>query len=195
MPGRVSGWATVGIAETPPESVSISFARPKSRILTKPSVETITFSGFRSRWTIPAAWAFARPSETCAATLRTFFTGIGPGDGQLAQRLAVDELHRDEGRLAFAADLVDRDDVGMVQRRGGPRLLLEPREAFAVGRERLGKDLQRDFAAEPRVPRPVDLSHSPGPERAENFESPETGTGRDGHEIRIEKLGRPILAR
>jgi hypothetical protein len=39
-----------------------SFARPKSRILMDPSFVTITFSGFRSRWMMPAECAFARPS-------------------------------------------------------------------------------------------------------------------------------------
>ena len=39
-----------------------SFARPKSRILTSPSRVTIRFSGFRSRCTMPAAWALASPS-------------------------------------------------------------------------------------------------------------------------------------
>ena len=44
-----------------------SFASPKSRTLANPSRVTMTFSGLRSRWTMPAPWALARPSAICAA--------------------------------------------------------------------------------------------------------------------------------
>ena len=45
----------------PRSSVCVSLARPKSRILTRPSLVTKTFSGFRSRWTMPFSCAAARP--------------------------------------------------------------------------------------------------------------------------------------
>ena len=48
-------------------SFCISFARPKSRILTRPSFVTKTFSGFRSRWTMPFSCAAARPLAICIA--------------------------------------------------------------------------------------------------------------------------------
>ena len=48
------------VASTLP-SACVSLARPKSRILTRPSRVTKTFSGFRSRWTMPFSWAAARP--------------------------------------------------------------------------------------------------------------------------------------
>ncbi len=78
VPGRVSGSASVGIAEASPGSGSVSLASPKSRILTKPSFETMTFSGFRSRCTMPAPCALASPSAICAAIPRILRTGIGP---------------------------------------------------------------------------------------------------------------------
>ena len=55
-----------------------SFARPKSSSLTKPSLETMTFSGLRSRWTMPAECAFARPSAICTATSSSLFVGSAP---------------------------------------------------------------------------------------------------------------------
>ncbi len=55
-----------------------SFARPKSRIFTNPSCEIMMFSGFRSRCTIPAWCAFARPLAICVATSSAFLTGSGP---------------------------------------------------------------------------------------------------------------------
>ena len=62
VPGCVSGCASVGITDASPDSGSTSFARPKSRIFTNPSFDTITFSGFRSRCMIPAVCALASPS-------------------------------------------------------------------------------------------------------------------------------------
>ena len=59
---------------------------------------------------------------------------------QLAHGLSVDELHRDVGDAVGRADVVDRDDVGMVQGRGGAGLGLEAgqearrRSAIAAGR-------------------------------------------------------------
>ncbi len=51
-------------------------------------------------------------------------------------------------------------------RKGGDsaRLPFEAGERIGIGGELLGQDLYRDLAAEPRVPRPLDLSH---PARAE----------------------------
>ena len=48
-------------------SARVSFARPKSRIFTRPSCVTKMFSGFRSRWTMPLSCAAARPSAICTA--------------------------------------------------------------------------------------------------------------------------------
>ena len=45
----------VATDDSPCGRVSVSFARPKSRIFTQPSRDTMTFSGFRSRWTMPDA--------------------------------------------------------------------------------------------------------------------------------------------
>ena len=54
---------------------------------------------------------------------------LARGD-ELAQRLALDELHGDVDRAVGLADVVDREDVRVVQRRGRARLLLE---ALAAG--------------------------------------------------------------
>ena len=81
-PSTVSGDAWVSASSDPMEgesdvSSARSFAKPKSRIFTKPSGVTITFSGLRSRWTMPAPWAFARPSAICTAISSTRFAGSG----------------------------------------------------------------------------------------------------------------------
>ena len=43
-----------------------------------PSSATITFDGFRSRWTTPAAWIALRPSASPAASASTASADIGP---------------------------------------------------------------------------------------------------------------------
>jgi hypothetical protein len=47
-----------------------------------------------------------------------------PGDAML-QRRPVEELHHEECAAVLFADVVDSADVGMVQRRCGPRLAPE----------------------------------------------------------------------
>ena len=77
IPGTVP--EAVAADESSCERASVSFARPKSRIFTQPSRDTMTFSGLRSRWTMPEACAFARPSAICAPISRIFFVGSGSG--------------------------------------------------------------------------------------------------------------------
>src|SRR5262245_37032401 len=48
----------------------------------------------------------------------------------------------------------------MVQRRERLRFALKSRDAICVNRERLGEDLDRDVATEPRVPRAIHFAHS-----------------------------------
>ena len=59
--------ATVGMLEAFIDSGRIACARPKSRILTRPSDVRNTFSGLRSRWTIPRPCANASPSAIARA--------------------------------------------------------------------------------------------------------------------------------
>ena len=66
MPASVNGGSVP--ASVSPARPVISLARPKSRILTRPSVVTKTFSGFRSRWTMPLVCAAARPRAIGTAT-------------------------------------------------------------------------------------------------------------------------------
>jgi hypothetical protein len=44
------------------EPGTIAFARPKSRTFTRPSLVTLMFAGFKSRWTTPSACAASRAS-------------------------------------------------------------------------------------------------------------------------------------
>jgi hypothetical protein len=46
---------------------SRALARPKSRSFTFPSGVSLTFAGFKSRWTIPCSCAASRASAICRA--------------------------------------------------------------------------------------------------------------------------------
>ena len=56
-----------------------------------------------------------------------------PTTNQLGQGLAGDELHHDEVDAVDRLDLVNRDDVRMVERGSGARLLNEAPPARLVG--------------------------------------------------------------
>ena len=64
----------------------------------------------------------------------------------LAQRDAVDKLHRDEVHAIVLADLIDVRDVRMIERGRGLRLLNEAAHAILIGGNFGGKNLQRDLA-------------------------------------------------
>ncbi len=116
-----------------------------------------------------------------------------PFRDELAQGPSLHEFHRDVGEGVSPPYLVDRDDVGMVQRGGRARLLLETGEPVAVPRERLGQDFDRHFSSQPRIPCPPHLSHSAGAERREDFLRTEPTAGFQGHLVEI--IGRPLSTR
>jgi hypothetical protein len=94
---------------------------------------------------------------------------------QAVEGLPGHELHHDEVDAVRRLDLVDRDDVGMVERGGGLCLLDEAGTAGRVGHPLRGQDLDRHLAAEARIASAVHLAHSPGAERGEHLERPYAG--------------------
>jgi hypothetical protein len=90
-------------------------------------------------------------------------------DDEVPQRPPLDDLHRDVDHSVRGADVVDSYDVGVVQRRGRARLLLEALAPLRIQRNLGGKDLDRDFASEPGVPGPIHLTHPTRAERRENL--------------------------
>src|SRR5947207_3141349 len=89
MPGSV--WNRV-VGRSPVSAVVRNgsvWARPKSRIFTRPSLVTMTFSGFRSRWTTARACA-AGPSMVLSSHLLILTNGkVWTGDG-FAEGLAIE---------------------------------------------------------------------------------------------------------
>jgi hypothetical protein len=78
----------------------------------------------------------------------------------LLQRLAAHVLHRDKIHAVFRSDVVDGNYVGMVQRRGGLRLLHEAPLALRVRDLFGGQHLQRHQPVEPQIAGLPDDAHA-----------------------------------
>ena len=147
----------------------------------RPSFSRKRFSGLMSRWTMPLSCAAARPS----ATLRRVLGGLAHADRPLAQprahRLALEELRHHEEPIALLAGVVDRDDVGVRERRHRLRLGLEAGERVGVIGEVLGQDLDRHVALEAGIAGAVDLPHPAGAERRDDLVRAEAVAGREAH--------------
>ena len=96
---------------------------------------------------------------------------------QLAQGRSLDQFHGHVRLGVRPTDLVDRDDVRVIQGRSGTRLPLEAVQALRVRRNLGRQHLQGDLAPEPRVPRPVHLSHPACANLAQDFVRPQTRSG------------------
>ena len=113
--------------------------------------------------------------------------------GGVAERPAVHELAGDEVRARRVADVVDRDDVRVVQRRRGPGFADEPGQAVPVAGRCGRQDLQRDPPAEADVLGEIHLPHPALAEEREDFVVPESCAWIQPHEIRS-VTGSPAIA-
>jgi hypothetical protein len=103
------------------------------------------------------------------------------GVEQVAEGLSFEEFADKIRRAVVSADVEDREDVGMIERGGRARLLLEAAHPISVLSEVPGDDFQRDVAREPCVAGAIDLAHASGPEHHNDFIGTETGTCAEGH--------------
>ena len=193
MPACVDWAVIVGEEVTSGDDPSglSAFASPKSSTLTDPSGVRFTLAGFRSRWTMPFSCAASSASAIWRAISSASSTGTGPCAIRLRERLALDELEDEPAHAARLLEPVDVRDVRMIE--GGQHLglALEARKPVGIRGERLGKNLDRDVAAELRVLRPIDLSHPARAERREDLVRSEAGSGRQGHRVAPILSGRP----
>ena len=91
---------------------------------------------------------------------RASASGIGASADRGSQGLAVEQLRDEKRAAARHADVEHLDDVGVVERGGDPRFLQEPLDRVAVAAFRAGQRFEGDVSTEPRIGRPVDVSHS-----------------------------------
>ena len=175
-PRSRAGTLCVGAHRVDPDGsrTGTSLARPKSSTLTWPDSVIITFAGLTSRWTMPAAWAAARPRATSTAMRSASGTARRPARQPLPQALALHALHRDPGApLGVLADVVDRDDVGVVQGRGGSRFLQEAPGALGIGHHLGAQQLDGHRSPEARVAGAVEHAHAAFAELARDLEAAE----------------------
>ena len=109
---------------------------------------------------MPFSWAAASASASAAAISRTRSFG-----DQLVERLALDQLHREEVDPVRLFHGVDGHDRRVVE--GGERLRLAPEALQPLGApgHLARQHLEGYVTAELGIPRPVDLAHSAGAER------------------------------
>jgi hypothetical protein len=71
----------------------------------------------------------------------------------LSERLTLEPLHHNEllTLRARRTDVMDRADIGVIERRSGAGLTLEPFVSRRVLRQLGGKKLERDAAPQPRI--------------------------------------------
>ncbi len=75
------------------------------------------------------------------------------------ERLAVEEFHGDERMALVFANLINRADVGMVERGSGAGLAAKALERQKITRDIVGKEFEGDEAAELHVFGFVDDAH------------------------------------
>jgi hypothetical protein len=98
------------------------------------------------------------------------------------ERLALHQLHHDKRPALVLADIVNRADIGVIQRRGGAGLALKAFQRLLVSGVIIGKELQSDKPAEPRIFGFEDHTHAAA---SELFEHVVVGNGPAGHALTL----------
>ena len=79
-----------------------------------------------------------------------------------AQRLALQKLRDEIRRAVMLAKIMNRQNVGMIQRRDRLRLLLKAPQPFRIAGKRRRQNFDRNLAIQPRVSRAIHLTHAAG---------------------------------
>jgi hypothetical protein len=77
----------------------------------------------------------------------------------VAERLALEDLHDEEGLAFVVVNIIDGADAGVIQGRGRASFALETLESLAVAGEFLRQEFQSDGATQTVVFGPVDNAH------------------------------------
>jgi hypothetical protein len=97
---------------------------------------------------VPAVRGGESPTNLYAIIGR-FAKGKGSTSQTRSKRLSFEQLRHDVRSPAGFARIENRENVGMVQARGGASLEFEPVKAFRVTRKTGGEYFDRDHAPEP----------------------------------------------
>ena len=130
---------------------------------------------------MPLACAAAIASASGIAIVSRSASGRPPLRNRQRERLALDQLHREEQDRSGLLDRVDRDDVRMVQRGGCARFTLEPAEPIGISGKGRRQDFDRDVTAEARVAGAVHLAHAAAAEQRHDLVGPKRRPGGENH--------------
>ena len=95
----------------------------------------------------------------------------------VAQRLSFQELHHKEGPSLIVAQVVDRADARVVQRRGGAGFTLESIQRHRVPGEAARKELDGHNAVQADVSRLINFTHSTCAQEFQNQVRPDLLAG------------------
>ena len=104
--------------------------------------------------------------------------------GPILQRAAVHVLDDQILTTVFGAGFEHRQDVWMVERRGGLRLLLEALEYQRIG-DPVGEHLDRHRTRQSRVMSAIDFAHAAGADPFDDFVEAESSARSEAHEGRV----------
>jgi hypothetical protein len=149
---------------------------PKSMMIAGPSVSSMTFSGFRSRWTTPDDAGGVRRAQTfgnIAGNRQRFRDRQRPPLAQPRRQAGPgNEGHGDVLDAAHLAQIVNAHDVTMGhlprQQQLAFEAALDVARRLRVRHDFRTDDFQRDRDAQFFVPGLVDDAHAARPEHAEN---------------------------
>ena len=130
--------------------------------------------------------------------------GIGDGAGDvhedrdldqaasepLLECLAVEQFHRDERWIG--ADVVDRADIGVIERGGRPRFTLEAFQRLRRRRDSVRQHFDRHHPVETGVRGPIHRAHPAGAERRDDGVGAEASAGSKGQERSRSDWCRPL---
>ena len=168
----------------------MAFANPKSRTFTVPSLRTLMFAGFRSRWMMPCSCAASSASAICFAIGSASSIGDRAARNALGQIVALDEFHHERRDARALFESVDGGDVRMIQRGEDFGFALKTRQPIVVSRERWRQDLDRDLTLQLGVGRPIHLPHPAFADLGGDFVDAEAGAGSEGQWLRRGLYGR-----
>ena len=114
----------------------MAFASPKSSTFTVPSVRTLMFAGFKSRWMMPLlVRGFEGLGDLTGDRKRLIQRNRTTGDA-LREVVTLDQFHHEGGHAPALFQAVDVRDVGMIQGREHFRFALKASKPIVVSRER-----------------------------------------------------------
>ncbi len=149
---------------------------PKSARYAWPRSSRRTFDGFTSRCTSPRACAASSASASCPQIVTTRRGSSDPRSAsELLQVAAVGQSHGEVQLTVDFAGVVDRNDVGMLERRRALGLAQEALAKALVGRVFGCEQLEGNVALQSRVVGAVDDTH---PTAAEDGLEPVPQAGR-----------------